>query len=398
MDGGSDTVQLWMGAIRPNWNEKYIGDVFRSYGVEVVQTKLIRDKVSNLPLGYAFVEFPNMQIAQAAMDRLNGKEIAGSGGAFFRLNWGKHAAQSHQQGSEHAIFVGDLSADTNDDTLATLFKSFFRSVTSVNVVMDSSTGKCKGYGFVRFADSAEMEKALETMSGTLCGSKRIRVNRAAPLKKVDASSSNPITLSTNSTNTTVFCGGLVDVTVDKNALRAHFAHVGEIAGVRIPASRGCGFVEFVRHEDAARAVETMNGSVLGSCTLRLSWASSKSHAGTTSSYASHGAYAGVGGHHQSLLHRPYSPHYSVSASSHYSAYTTASAPSRRKIRKLRLSPDVNAENADYMSLHAHKIVSRERARSMRYNYSATNVSTQTGGLSAMRVDVLACNRALMRGA
>eukprot|EP00940_MAST-03C_sp_MAST-3C-sp2_P002624 g2624.t1 len=264
MDGGSDTVQLWMGAIQPNWNEKYIGDVFRSYGVEVVQTKLIRDKVSNLPLGYAFVEFPNMQIAQAAMDRLNGKEIAGS-------------------------------ADTNDDTLATLFKSFFRSVTSVNVVMDSSTGKCKGYGFVRFADSAEMEKALETMSGTLCGSKRIRVNRAAPLKKVDASSSNPITLSTNSTNTTVFCGGLVDVTVDKNALRAHFAHVGEIAGVRIPASRGCGFVEFVRHEDAARAVETMNGSVLGSCT-------------------------------------------------------------------------------------------------------ATNVSTQTGGLSAMRVDVVACNRALMRGA
>jgi RNA recognition motif-containing protein len=44
---------------------------------EVVNVKLIKDKVSNKPVGYGFVEFQDFETARDVFTTLNGKKIPG---------------------------------------------------------------------------------------------------------------------------------------------------------------------------------------------------------------------------------------------------------------------------------------------------------------------------------
>lgn len=57
---------------------------------EVVNVKLIKDKVSNKPVGYGFVEFQDYETARDVFTTLNGKKIPGHENRFFKLNWASH--------------------------------------------------------------------------------------------------------------------------------------------------------------------------------------------------------------------------------------------------------------------------------------------------------------------
>lgn len=46
-------------------------------------------------------------------------------------------------------------------------------------------GDSRGYGFVRFADETDQQRALTEMQGVIVGSKPIRVSIAAPKKYVE---------------------------------------------------------------------------------------------------------------------------------------------------------------------------------------------------------------------
>jgi hypothetical protein len=77
------------------------------------------------------------------------------------------------------------------------------------------------------------------------------------------------------TNTTLFIGGLSNG-VTEEQLRAAFSRFGDIIYVKIPAGKGCGFVQFVLRTAAERAMATMNGQVMGASAMRISWGRSSS--------------------------------------------------------------------------------------------------------------------------
>ncbi|KAL5992722.1 Polyadenylate-binding protein rbp47c' [Asimina triloba] len=74
----------------------------------------------------------------------------------------------------------------------------------------------------------------------------------------------------DSTNTTIFVGGLGPNTSDEE-LRHAFSQYGEIVSVKIPVGKGCGFVQFAQRIHAEEALQKLNGTVIGSQTVRLSW-------------------------------------------------------------------------------------------------------------------------------
>lgn len=49
----------------------------------------------------------------------------------------------------------------------------------------------------------------------------------------------------------------------EDQLRAIFQRFGEIVYVKIPAGKGCGFVQFMGRPNAEAAMLAMNGQVLG---------------------------------------------------------------------------------------------------------------------------------------
>jgi len=77
------------------------------------------------------------------------------------------------------LYVGNLSYDTTEDTLRTLFAEF-GEVQSVNVITDRDTGRSKGFAFVEMASEQAAEASIQALTGKSVDGREIRVDKAKP--------------------------------------------------------------------------------------------------------------------------------------------------------------------------------------------------------------------------
>src|SRR3954453_19542414 len=75
------------------------------------------------------------------------------------------------------LYVGNLSFNTNEDTLRDAF-SQIGETNEVKVVMDRETGRSRGFAFVTMSDSDGARKAIAQLDGTLLDGRPLRVNEA----------------------------------------------------------------------------------------------------------------------------------------------------------------------------------------------------------------------------
>ena len=76
------------------------------------------------------------------------------------------------------IFVGNLSYQTTENDLTTLFEQAGQ-VESVNIITDRDTGRSKGFAFVEMA-ADEAEKAIAQFNGAELNGRALTVNEARP--------------------------------------------------------------------------------------------------------------------------------------------------------------------------------------------------------------------------
>jgi RNA recognition motif-containing protein len=81
---------------------------------------------------------------------------------------------------------------------------------------------------------------------------------------------------TDPNNTTVFVGGLSSL-VTEDELRLYFQPFGDITYVKIPAGKGCGFVQYLTRPSAELAILKMQGYPISNSRVRLSWGRSNSN-------------------------------------------------------------------------------------------------------------------------
>lgn len=305
-DGGAKTT-LWMGELEPWIDENFIRTVWFGMGYQV-NVKMIRDKFSGRSnAGYCFVDFENSDAAGKAL-ALNGTLIPNSNRPF-KLNWasgGGLADRRDDRGPEYSIFVGDLGPEVNEYVLVNIFQNRFPSCKSAKIMSDPITGLSRGYGFVRFTDESDQQRALQEMQGVYCGNRPMRISTATPKNKSQGGGGappmnmaspmggmygmNPYGMSpfgaqpqpmnqfTDPNNTTVFVGGLSGY-VTEDELRSFFQGFGEITYVKIPPGKGCGFVQFVQRHAAEMAINQMQGYPIGNSRVRLSWGRSQNNSG-----------------------------------------------------------------------------------------------------------------------
>ncbi|XP_010448184.1 PREDICTED: polyadenylate-binding protein RBP45C-like [Camelina sativa] len=289
---------LWIGDLQPWMDENYLMTVFNVTG-EAQSAKVIRNKQSGYSEGYGFIEFASHATAERVLQTYNGAPMPNSEQQTFRLNWAQLGAGERRQaeGPEHTVFVGDLAPDVTDLMLTETFKAVYSSVKGAKVVTDRTTGRSKGYGFVRFGDESEQIRAMTEMNGQYCSSRPMRTGPAANKK--------PLTMQPGSyqnnqggnpgesdpTNTTIFVGAL-DQSVTEDLLKSVFGQFGELVHVKIPAGKRCGFVQFANRACAEQALSMLNGTQLGGQSVRLSWGHSPSN---KQSQTNQGQYGGGGG-------------------------------------------------------------------------------------------------------
>ncbi|KAJ7058927.1 hypothetical protein C8F01DRAFT_284331 [Mycena amicta] len=95
--------------------------------------------------------------------------------------------------NEYSIFVGDLAPEASNSDLVEVFRNpilglrndrapkFIRPFTScksAKIMLDPTTGVSRGYGFVRFAEEADQQRALVEMHGLYCLSRPMRISPA----------------------------------------------------------------------------------------------------------------------------------------------------------------------------------------------------------------------------
>uniref|UniRef100_A0A7N0UE88 RRM domain-containing protein n=2 Tax=Kalanchoe fedtschenkoi TaxID=63787 RepID=A0A7N0UE88_KALFE len=269
---------LWIGDLQYWMDENYVYTCFAQTN-EVATVKLIRNKQTNQLEGYGFVEFVSRAAAERVLQTFNGT-LMPSVEQNFRLNWASFSAGERRSDDtpEYTIFVGDLAPDVSDYVLQETFRQLYPSVKGAKVVTDKLTGRTKGYGFVKFGDESEQQRAMTEMNGQLCSSRPMRIGAAAnkntptgqQFPKVSYQSNQGNQSENDPNNTTIFVGGL-DPNVSDEALKQHFEHYGEIVHVKIPVGKRCGFVQFTDRSCAEQALNMLNGTQLGNQSIRLSW-------------------------------------------------------------------------------------------------------------------------------
>ncbi|KAK3611738.1 hypothetical protein CHS0354_037319 [Potamilus streckersoni] len=175
----SPTPTLWMGDLEPYMDEFFIMQAFDQMGEPANQVKLIKNKLTGLPAGYCFVDFADAESSHRAMLRLNGKIIPNSQPPKrFKLNSSSHGKESTSP--EFSLFIGELTDDVDDYILYSAFAKRYPTCRSAKVVLGSD-GRSRGYGFVRFSEETEQQKALiEMQHVTGIGRRPVRVSLATP--------------------------------------------------------------------------------------------------------------------------------------------------------------------------------------------------------------------------
>jgi RNA recognition motif-containing protein len=325
VSGSSESAKtLWMGEMEPWMDENFVKNVFQTLLGEQVQVKVIRDRNSG-NAGYCFIEFGTPEAAQKALG-LSGTQVPNST-RVFKLNWasgGGLVDRRDDRGPEYSIFVGDLGPEVNEFVLVSLFQSRFPSCKSAKIMTDAMTGQSRGYGFVRFSEESDQQRALVEMQGVYCGNRPMRISTATPKTRSShqyagghgGHGANPMVPAggpgghggqmnwgmpqyfnqapafnpmqpmnqfTDPNNTTVFVGGLSGY-VTEDELRSFFQGFGEITYVKIPPGKGCGFVQFVHRHAAEMAINQMQGYPIGNSRVRLSWGRSQNNSGVGTPY------------------------------------------------------------------------------------------------------------------
>ncbi|CAA6667336.1 unnamed protein product [Spirodela intermedia] len=259
---------LWIGNLQYWVDENYLSSCFAHTG-EVVSIKIIRNRLTGQP-----------EAAERILQTYNGTQMPGTEQTF-RLNWASFGMEKRPDaGPEHSIFVGDLAPDVTDYLLQETFR----------VVTDPNTGRSKGYGFVKFVDEAERNRAMTEMNGVYCSTRPMRISAATPKKTAGfqqqlptTKAAYPMTYATpqvqpvatdgDMTNTTIYVGSL-DPNITEDELRQIFAQFGDLISVKVPQGKGCGFVQFGSRASAEEAIQRMHGTMIGQQVVRLSWGKS----------------------------------------------------------------------------------------------------------------------------
>ena len=173
--------------------------------------------------------------------------------------------------SRSTLYLGNLHPYVTDVVLRGLF-SGFDGIVELKVIKDRATGLSAGYGFARFSDVEHASPALEHINCQTVFGQRIKANWALHKDKEDELGSHHH----------VFVGDL-SPDVRDDALMAAFAHLEGCSDARVMwdhgtgRSKGYGFVSFVGRDQAARAIEVMDGTLIGIRRVRCGWAKHKTN-------------------------------------------------------------------------------------------------------------------------
>ncbi|EUC62553.1 RNA recognition motif 1 in RNA-binding protein 28 (RBM28)-like protein [Rhizoctonia solani AG-3 Rhs1AP] len=171
---------------------------------------------------------------------------------FSRIKWSQRDSTLHKTG-QGSIFVKNLDEAIDNRALHDIFAGF-GNILSYKVAIDES-GKSRGYAYVDYETAESAEAAIKAVNRTLLNGKQLfvgyHISRKERQSQVDESQFTNIYIKN------------LDAGITEAELGAMFEKFGTITSAVLQTdsegkSRGFGFVNYEKHEEAERAVNEMN--------------------------------------------------------------------------------------------------------------------------------------------
>ncbi|CUM51694.1 uncharacterized protein AC631_03627 [Debaryomyces fabryi] len=205
------------------------------------------------------------------------------------------------------LFVGRLSWSIDDEWLRREFEPV-GGVISARVIMERSTGKSRGYGYVDFDSKSAAEKALQEYQGKELDGRPINLD----LSTGKPHASNPKTDRAkqygdvpSAPSDTLFVGNL-SFNAERDSLFNTFGEYGTVVSCRIPTHpdtqqpKGFGYVQFASVDEAKAALEALNGEYIDGRACRLDFSTPRDNSnaprgGFGGNRGGRGGFGGNGG-------------------------------------------------------------------------------------------------------
>jgi len=256
------TTAIYVGDLQTDVSEGLLFEIFKRIG-PVQSIRVCRDSLTKRSLGYAYVNFVNIQDAQRAIDTLNNTQIKGKP---CRVMFSIRDPSIRKSGKGN-IFIRNLDTIIKPKELHDTFSQFGNIISCK--VATYPNGESKGLGYVHFENPENAAKAIEIVNNKRIGEKTVAVCEFVPRHERQKRA--------ETTWTNVFVKNL-DNEIDEKQIEDLFRPFGNITSrIVMRNDRGnFGFVNFQSHEMADRAVKEMNGYIYKNRTLYVSRAQKRS--------------------------------------------------------------------------------------------------------------------------
>lgn len=245
----SASGSLYVGDLHPDVPEALLYEMFNYCG-PVASVRVCRDVQTRRSLGYAYVNFHNVEDAQRALDTMNFRPINGK---VCRIMWSQRDPLLRKSGVGN-IFVKNLAKTIDNQTLNDTF-SVFGTIMSCKVITNKM-GESLGYGFVHFSSDEEAALAIQTTNGNSIGGQVVQVVAFKSKKERGASD--------NAKFTNVYIKN-IPTEWKEDKVKEVVAEFGTATSIFFPTEekkKGFVFVNFSTHEQAQACLEKLNGTAV----------------------------------------------------------------------------------------------------------------------------------------
>lgn len=190
----SDHCKIFIGGISWETTEERLRDYFSKYG-EVVQTVIMKDRLTGRARGFGFVVFSDPSMVDIALQEkhtIDGRAVEAKkavprseqhNARTNNYNNNDNHSQSYGGGGGGSlrtkkIFVGGLPANLTEEDFKNYFQQF-GNITDVVVMYDHNTQRPRGFGFISFDSEDAVENVLQKSFHQL-NEKLVEVKRALP--------------------------------------------------------------------------------------------------------------------------------------------------------------------------------------------------------------------------